>query len=59
MYEDVLKFVVEILDTAIAKTDLVISTEADSEKSEKIIVERDKLVSVKNNLFKIAYGEKK
>lgn len=59
MYEDVLKFVVEILDTAIAKTDLVISTEADSEKSKKIIVERDKLVSVKNNLFKIAYGEKK
>lgn len=59
MYEDVLKFVVEILDTAIAKTDLVISTEADSEKSKKIIVERNKLVSVKNNLFKIAYGEKK
>lgn len=29
MYEDVLKFVVEILDTAIAKTDFVISTEAD------------------------------
>ena len=55
MYTDVLKFVVDILDTAIAKTDLVISTEADSGKSEKIIVERDKLIGCKNNLFKIAY----
>ena len=55
MYEDVLKFVVEILDTAIAKTDLFISTEADSGKSEKIIVERDKLIGCKNNLFKIVY----